>query len=92
MYLQGQLQMVFDALYHMGVIDPVLEMDWTKVLEERNFQTEIFSRIVQVANHYQSDLDELMEELEKFDQKALGFLAMEVAKEFADFHARQELQ
>lgn len=91
MYLQGQLQTVFDALYHMGVIDPVLEMDWSKVLEERNFQTETFTEIVQVANHFQGDLDRLMEELEKFDQKALGFLAMEVAKEFADFHARRDL-
>lgn len=33
MYLQGNLQAVFDALYHMGVIDPVLEMDWNKALE-----------------------------------------------------------
>ena len=29
MLLQGDLQKVFDALYHLGVIDPVLEMDWS---------------------------------------------------------------
>ncbi len=91
MYLQGQLQTVFDALYHMGVIDPVLQMDWTQVVEDRQFQSEMFERIVLVANCYQNDIDQLMVELEKFDQKALGFLAMEVAKEFADFHARKDL-
>ena len=30
MFLQGNLQIVFDALYHLGVIDPVLKLDWKK--------------------------------------------------------------
>jgi hypothetical protein len=92
MYLQGQLQVVFDALYHMGVIDPVLKMDWTEVLQERQEDHETFERVLNVANGYQQDLTQLMEELDKFDHKVLGFLAMEVAKEFADYHARKDIQ
>jgi hypothetical protein len=91
MYLQGQLQTVFDALYHLGVIDPVLQMDWSQALHDREAQSEVFTQVIVVANRYQTDIDELMAHLERFDQKALGFLAMEVAKEYADFHARGEL-
>ena len=41
MYLQGDLQTVFDALFHMGIIDPVLELDWTEALEELNLHLEV---------------------------------------------------
>jgi hypothetical protein len=92
MYLQGNLQKVFDALFHLGVIDPVLEMDWVKALDEVNAHFDEISQILQVANAYQDDMEKLKYELAKFDQKTLGYLAMEVAREFADFHAREDLQ
>ncbi|MGE0762551.1 MAG: cytochrome [Bdellovibrionales bacterium] len=91
MYLQGNLQTVFDALYHLGVIDPVLEMDWAQALDEMNQHAMAIDEIVQVANQYQDDVEILKSELGKFDEKALGYLAMEVAREFADFHAREDL-
>ena len=91
MYLQGNLQNVFDALYHLGVIDPVLEMDWSEAMEEMNHNWELFSQIVGVANQYQHDTNTLMEELQKFDPNSLGYLAMEVAREYADFHSREHL-
>jgi hypothetical protein len=91
MYLQGSLQAVFDALYHLGVIDPVLEMDWQKALSEMpEYETNV-SEILMVANNCKDDVDQMMLELQKFDQRTLGYLAMEVAREFADFHARQDL-
>lgn len=92
MYLQGNLQNVFDALYHLGVIDPVLEMDWTEAMEQMHRRWDDFSTIVSVANQYQDRPDLLMNELQKFTPDVLGYLAMEVAKEFADFHSREELQ
>lgn len=91
MYLQGNLQAVFDALYHLGVIDPVLEMDWSKAMNEMDSHWNEISDVVKVANSYQDDLEILKCELAKFDQKTLGYLAMEVAREFADFHAREDL-
>jgi len=91
MYLQGNLQAVFDALYHMGVIDPVLEMDWNKALDEMSsFETEFF-QMIDIANTCQDDVQELIGNLKKFDQQALSYLAIEVAREYADYHARETL-
>lgn len=91
MYLQGDLQKVFDALFDMGVIDPVLKEDWTQALEEmHHFYPEV-ERAMGVVNQYQFDVEELIIRLEAFDQKTLGYVAMEVAKEFADFHSRGEV-
>ncbi len=91
MHLQGNLQTVFDALYTMGVIDPVLRMDWQAALKEREPFVRDVQRAVKTANRYCHDMDRLMAELGKFDDKTLHYLAMEVAREYADFHARKEL-
>lgn len=91
MYIQGNLQVVFDALYQLGVIDPVLEMDWSQALEKLPNHYEEFAQAVRVANSHQKDLSALVNELEKFDEVTLSYLAMEVAREYADFHAREDL-
>lgn len=91
MYLQGNLQAIFDALYHMGVIDPVLEMDWNKALDEMNEYADDFFRALSVANTCQEDMDTLIKNFKKFDQQILSYLAMEVAREYADYHSRQTL-
>ncbi len=91
MYLQGNLQAIFDALYHMGVIDPVLEMDWNKALDQISDHEADFIQAISIANSCQDDLHELMDSLKKFDQKTLSYLAMEVAREYADYHSRETL-
>lgn len=91
MYLQGNLQAVFDALYNLGVIDPVLEMDWAQALEEMGEHGPFIDEALRIANQYQGDPGKLAQELARLDEKTLGYLAMEVAREFADFHARNHL-
>lgn len=91
MYLQGNLQAIFDALYHMGVIDPVLEMDWAKALDEMNEYADDFFQVLTIANRYQDDIQLLVKNLKPFDQQTLSYLAMEVAREYADFHSRETL-
>lgn len=91
MLLQGDLQKVFDALYHLGVIDPVLDLDWAEELEGARRHRKELDRAVTIVNSYQTDEDTMMQELGQFDDKVLNYLAMEVAREFADFHAREEL-
>jgi hypothetical protein len=91
MYLQGNLQNIFDALFHMGVIDPVLEMDWGSALEEIGQHEDEFFRVLSVANSCQDDMQTLMANLKKFDQQILSYLAMEVAREYADYHSRETL-
>ena len=91
MYLQGNLQAIFDALYHMGVIDPVLEMDWGKALDDMPDHADDFFQVMSIANTFQDDVTELVENLKKFDQQTLSYLAMEVAREYADYHSRETL-
>lgn len=91
MYLQGNLQAIFDALYHIGVIDPVLEMDWGKALDQMEAHVDDFFQVLNIANSYQDDMEQLMSNLKKFDQKTLSYLAMEVAREYADYHSRETL-
>lgn len=91
MYLQGNLQTVFDALYHMGVIDPVLEMDWNKALDQMPDHADDFIQVLSIANTCQEDQQELIGNLKKFNQQILSYLAMEVAREYADYHSRETL-
>ena len=91
MYLQGNLQTVFDALYHMGEIDPVLEMDWNQALDQMPSYADGFFEVLTIANTCQEDSQEMMSLLKKFDQQTLSYLAMEVAREYADYHSRETL-
>ncbi|OFZ12380.1 MAG: hypothetical protein A2Z20_00965 [Bdellovibrionales bacterium RBG_16_40_8] len=91
MYLQGNLQMLFDALYDMGVIGPVLEMDWQGAIKEMYNDPYRLFEVMNVANSNQYDRERLVMKLETFDEKTLGYLAMEVAREYADFHSRNEV-
>ncbi|RME17505.1 MAG: cytochrome [Bdellovibrio sp.] len=91
MYLQGSLQSVFDALYQMGIIDPVLEMDWQEALQNMPSKYPKLFEVVEVVNKNQPDVQKMILELERFDTETLKFLAMEVAREYADFHLRETL-
>lgn len=91
MYLQGNLQQIFDALYHMGIIDPVLEMDWGNALDQMDAYADEFFHVLDVVNANQEDMQALMSNLKKFDQQTLSYLAMEVAREYADYHSRETL-
>ncbi|MEK6554155.1 MAG: cytochrome [Bdellovibrionota bacterium] len=91
MYLQGNLQSVFDALYEMGLIEPVLDMDWGNAITDLRDNPDTLSEVIKVINKHQGDQEALRSELEKFDDRILSYLAMEVAREFADFHARGEV-
>lgn len=89
MLLQGDLQKVFDALYHLGVIDPVLEMDWSQEFESIEDNPYQLARIVNIVNSTMGDYQELMGKLKGFEQKDLSHLAMVVAKELVGFHTNK---
>lgn len=89
MLLQGDLQRVFDALYHLGVIDPVLEMDWSKEFEQIENNPTPLQEIVNVVNASFGNYQQLMADLKKFDPKDLNHLAMVVAKELVGFHTNK---
>ncbi len=89
MHLQGDLQTVFDALYDLGVIEPILQKDWKPTLLEIENGSIKLERAVGVVNRFATDRKILVIELQKLDRRCLEVLAVEVAREFAEFHARQ---
>lgn len=88
MFLQGNLQVVFDVLYKIGVIDPVLSMNWGEAIKAMPKYKIQVNQAVKVANELQTNAPALERRLKEFDSRILEFLAMEVAREFADYHSR----
>ena len=89
MLLQGDLQKVFDALYHLGVIDPVLEMDWKQEFKNIEDDPKPLAQILGVVNSNLGNYQDLMNQLSTFEQKDLGHLAIVVAKELVGFHTNK---
>ena len=89
MLLQGDLQKVFDALYHLGVIDPVLEMDWSQEFQQIEDNPYHLVEILGIVNTNLGNYEDLMGQLKAFNSKDLGHLAMVVAKELVGFHTNK---
>jgi hypothetical protein len=92
-HLQGDLQTVFDALYEMGVIEPVLNMDWKPILTEMESgkANHTLVRVLHIANSCGKNRSVLMSELGRLEKRELEILAMEVAREYAGYHTREQL-
>lgn len=91
MFLQGDLQTVFDALYSVGAIDPVLKLDWAEVTREMMSQPQIVSDAFQVINACRGNKDLLIQKLHMMDPRSVNYIAMEVAREFCEFQDRTAL-
>lgn len=91
MFLQGDLQAVFDALYSMGAIDPVLKMDWAEISKEMERKPSLVKKVMQAVNSCGGDRDVLLSNFQKLDEKSIHYIAMEVAREFCEFQDRKEL-
>ncbi len=91
MFLQGDLQVVFDALYTVGAIDPVLKLDWSEITKEMMAQPLLLSEAFQAINACRGDRDLLVKKLHLMDARSINYIAMEVAREFCEFQDRKEL-
>ena len=91
MFIQGNLQALFDALYEVGAIDPILKLDWSEVTEEMARNQLIVKDAFRMVNACAGDRELLIQKLKFMDGKSLSYLAMEVAREFAEFQDRKEL-
>lgn len=91
MFIQGNLQNIFDALYNLGVIDPVLKSDWAVTEKEMQSKPTKVTSVITAANKSSHNVAELLQNLNKFDKESLTFLALEVAREFADFQTRKTI-
>lgn len=91
MFLQGNLQAVFDALYTIGAIDPVLKMDWATVTEQMENNPHLVHRACNLINECSGNHDQLVQKLHMMDSQSVHFVALEVAREFCEFQDRKEL-
>lgn len=92
MFIQGDLQAVFDALYSVGAIDPVLKADWNAISNEMLAHQNKFNTAVTAINHCGGDRVALVQTLHSLDPQSINFIALEVAREFAEFQDRKDLQ
>ena len=91
MFLQGNLQAVFDALYVVGALDPVLKADWAVISEKMNETPERLESALQNINACEGDHELLVQKLASFDAETLSFIALEVARELAEYTDRESL-
>lgn len=89
MFIQGNLQEVFDVLFEMGVINPVLKADWAPADKAMRLNPRRLHEVVAVVNHNSGNKESIKRCLKSFDEETLMFLAMEVAREFIDFEDRK---
>ncbi|MBC7458670.1 MAG: cytochrome [Bdellovibrionaceae bacterium] len=91
MFIQGDLQAVFDALYTIGAIDPVLNADWSQINNEMMKKPQVVQHLCGSINACAGDKSMLVKTLLNMDKRSLEFVAIEVAREFSEFQDRTEL-
>lgn len=91
MFIQGDLQVVFDALFAVGAIDPVLKMDWEEINRDMVTNQETLRSAFETVNKCLGNKNELIQTFSRLDDKSLSYIAMEVAREFAEFQDRKDL-
>jgi len=91
MFIQGNLQVVFDALYTVGAIDPVLGMDWSQLIHEMDQNPQTVRRVCESVNACRGDVNQLIKIFNSLDKKLLNYVALEVARELSEFQDRKAL-
>ncbi|MBE8163431.1 MAG: hypothetical protein HAW63_05540 [Bdellovibrionaceae bacterium] len=84
MYLQGNLELLFNALDSMSCIDEVLQMDWQLFLNKAKRHRKECDKAVDIVNSCDSDPTKLKVALEAFPSLILKYLAIEVGLEMLE--------
>ncbi len=91
MYIQGDLQIVFDALYSVGAIDPILKADWQLITKEMEKDPSRLNRICSEINRCSGNFEKIKNTILSTDPKSVEFLALEVAREYTEFQDRKQV-
>lgn len=81
MYLQGNLDLLFNVLDSMNCIDEVLHLDWQSFLHKAKPHQGECNKAVEIVNQCDSDPVRLEKALSKFPSMVLKYLAIEVGLE-----------
>ncbi len=90
MRLSGNLQVYYDALEELGIIDPLLKTDWTELNTLKVTRFSDFEKLIRKINQLNSGKDKIKRELISYDSQMIQFFAMEVAKEYAEYHKEKQ--
>ncbi len=91
MFIQGDLQAVFDALYTMGIIDPVLKMDWKTIHAQMNQEPQKLKQALTAINQCRGDRQALIQAFQRLEMTTVNYVALEVARELAESNENQVL-
>ena len=91
MFLQGDLQAMFDALYTVGAIDPVLKMDWNQVTAQAQKYPLKIEKAFSDLNQCRGVRDELVLKLSRMEPQMVQYIAVEVAREFCEFQDKHAI-
>ncbi len=92
MFLQGDLQAVFDALFSVGAIEPVLKMNWSNMTEKMEKNPNQVRRACNQVNACHGNRHQLVQKLSEMDNELVNYIALEVAREFCEYQERTNLQ
>ena len=88
MRLQGDLQVIFNALDELGVVRTMLVQDWQSFMDEMNpLQME---DVITEVNACSSSPAHLVKCLKSFKGEYLCFLTIEVARELVLYYSQSE--
>lgn len=90
MRLSGNLQLYYDALEELGIIDPLLKIDWAELNSLKMTRFHDFEKLVDKMNRLDSGKEVIKKELICYDSQMIQFFAMEVAKEYAEYHKQKQ--
>ncbi|MBK9293149.1 MAG: hypothetical protein IPM57_01700 [Oligoflexia bacterium] len=89
-FLSGDLDRVFTALYELGMIEPMLGKDWSKMYAQDHKVWKDVGGAIRKLNKMAS-LKEIRGFIETLPQRVVEALVIEVAREMAEFHERKEM-
>ncbi|MCS6838967.1 MAG: hypothetical protein NZ480_08985 [Bdellovibrionaceae bacterium] len=89
MYLQGNLQEIFDALYAIGAIQRVIQKDWHQIVQFRQSHWQVHRSLVEQLNETKGS--ELFQFLQHLSEDFQNVIALEVANELVEYTQRTQI-
>jgi hypothetical protein len=88
--LSGDLDRVFTVLYEMGRVEPLLGKDWQDLYRRSQSRWPEVSHAIKTLNTM-GNLPEMRKFISKLPAEIVDALVIEVARELAQFHQRDEV-
>jgi hypothetical protein len=89
-FLSGDLDRVFTVLYEMGRVEPLLSKDWKELYKRSQSRWPEVSSAIRKLN-VMNNLRDMKSFIAELPPEIIDALVIEVARELAQFHQRNEL-